>query len=192
MTASPDDQDRGVLDLLADIKSGRVGANAISPQTRRMCVEYMVGEGVHIAEIAQLLGRTERTIRRDLDEIRKANALEIDDGFADCMAGELLMEARASVSRIRRVTRERDAPHGARIDGERAIVQILDTTIHRLQSLGYLPSATHHVKAELTHSISEPPPLDEIEAELERLKLLESGSQPDPATTPNHDKESPR
>lgn len=180
---SSGDEGRGVLDLLADIKSGRVAARTLDPEVRRVCVEYLFGEGVQIAEIAQLLCRTERTVRRDLDEIRRANALDVDPGFADQIAGELLSEARVSIGRIRRVTREKDAPHAARIDGERTIVQILDIVANRLQSIGYLPSATQRIQAELTHAI-EPLSFDAVTMELERLKGLESGARPEgPADT---------
>lgn len=149
--ASP--KSRGVLELLNDVRSGTLAPRSLDGRTRTRCVEYLLGEGVSIPEIAKLLERNERTIRRDIDSIRAANALVVDDEFAPRIAGELVNESRASMARIRRITRDKDCPHDVRVDGERAFFEILDGMISRLQSLGYLPMATHRLQADLTHRL---------------------------------------
>lgn len=188
-----DPPERGVLELLSDIRSGRTPARAIDQQTRRDCVEYLTAEGVTVPEIAQLLDRNERTIRRDIEHIRESNALRVDEGFSARMAGELLCDARTCISRIRRVSREREAPHAARIDAERAVFEIRDRLIARLQNLGYLPSAAQKFQGELTHKIDEPPSFDEIKSEIMRLSAIESSAQsaPGPSGDPQRSAEAP-
>ena len=160
---------RGVLELLNDVRNGTLAPRSLDASDRQRCVEYLLGEGVSIPEIAQLLKRNERTIRRDVDTIRSANALVVDDEFALRLAGELVIEARASMARIRRITRDKDCPHAVRVDGERAFFEIIDGMISRLQSLGFLPMATHRLQADLTHRLGEPIEFGSIMIEAKRL-----------------------
>jgi hypothetical protein len=169
--------DRGVIELIAQIKSGEISGRNLAPEVRRDCVEYLNAEGLSRPEIAKVLGRNERTIVRDLEQVRKANALTRDDALADRFAGQLVAEAANCVTRIRRVTREKDAPHAVRVDGERAVFQITDSLVARLQSLGHLPSAAQRVQADLTHNFGEAPSFSDFESEITRLAGI-TGSIP--------------
>jgi transposase len=170
--------ERSVIDILSDIKRNSLAPKSLDAETRIRCVEYLSAEGASVPEIAQLLGRSERTIRRDLDKVRAEHSLVIDDGFAPGLAGELLHESRAAIGRIRRVTREKDCPHAARIDGERATIEILDRAIARLQSLGFLPMATRGIRAEVMHTLGGVVDLGDLHTEVRRLRTLGPG-EPD-------------
>lgn len=170
--ANSHETEPNVLDLIAGLKKKTVAGKGLSPETRREVVEYLAAEGVSAAEASRLLGVAARTVRRDLERIREANALKADPGMADRVAGELMNEARAAVARIRRVTREKDAPHGARIEGEKAAYQILDQLASRLQSLGHLPTASQKVQADLTHHLGETRGLDELREEVDRIAQI--------------------
>ncbi|MEQ9617519.1 MAG: hypothetical protein RLN60_05735 [Phycisphaerales bacterium] len=172
----PDDAnepaERNVLDLIADLKSGVVPGNTLDKPVRQSVVGYLASEGASTAEISRLIGKTDRTIRRDLEEVRAANALMVDPEFAGRIAGEILIEARTSIARIRRTTRDKDAPHAARIDGERAVVEIYGTMISKLQSLGYLPLATPRIQADVTHQLGEMLGYDELREEIDRIATV--------------------
>lgn len=204
--------ERSVVDVISEIKSGAVNGRNLEPETRRECVAYLSAEGLSIPEMAKVLGWNDRTIRRDLELIREQNALKVGDSFAEQMAGELVAEARNCTARIRRAIRDKDAAPADRVEGERAVFQILNDLLARLQSMGYLPSIAHKVQAELTHLVGEPMQFAQMEtelaamsdaaalagpeaaAELARLRalagqarLIEQLSSPSATPTPPHD-----
>lgn len=181
--ASPPEDDGpvegSVLDLIADIRSGVLPARGIDADARRRIVECLIGEGATLAEIAQLVRRNERTIRRDIDAIRESNALHPDDGFAERFLGQLLQETMHCIARIRRTTREKDCPHSVRVQGERDIAGILDGLAHRMQSVGHLPSAAHRLEAEVMHNGGVSLSLDDIVSELDRIGGICGDQRPD-------------
>lgn len=164
--------ERSALDHIASLKSGSISGKSIAPETRQEVVEYLAAEGVGTTEISRLFGMTDRTIRRDLDAIRERNALQHDPKLVERIAGELDTEAHRCVQRIRKVTNDKNAPHSAKIDGERAAFQILNDLTERLQSLGYLPSAAHRVQADLTHHLGGVPGFDWILSEIQRVQEI--------------------
>jgi len=161
--------EKSVLDHIASLKAGMISGKSLSPETRREVVEYLAAEGVGTTEIARLFGFTDRTIRRDLDAIRERNALQQDPKLVERITGELDTEAHRCIQRIRKVTNDKKASHSAKIEGERALFQILNDLAERLQSLGYLPSAAQWVQADLTHHLGDVPSLDRIAAEIQRV-----------------------
>jgi len=166
-----------VLDHIAALKSGSVSRDALGTETILDIVEYLRSEGVGTSETAKLFRVDARTIRRDLQAVRERNAQKTNPGLVEEVAGELVVEARQCVLRIRRVTGDKDAPHAVRIDGERAVFTILDELAARLQSLGYLPTVTHRVQADLTHHLGSAPGLDGLQEEIDRLRgLVPEGS----------------
>ena len=166
------DPGMSVLDHIAALKSCSIGRDALDKETILDIVEYLRAEGVGTSEIAKLFRVQARTIRRDLVAIRKRNAQKADPHLVEEIAGELITEARRCVMRIRRVTGDTDAPHVARIDGERAVFKIVDGLAARLQLLGYLPTATHRVQADLTHHLGSAHGLDGLRDEIDRLREL--------------------
>lgn len=174
--AATEVQPRGVLGLLTEIRAGRTDPKSIGVDERRRCVMHLGAEGVSVPEIAGLLQTSERTIARDRQAIREEQALEPDPQLSGLMAGRLVAEAETCIARIRRVTRDKEAPHTARIDGERAVFDILDRMTQRLQSLGLLPVSVQRLEASLTHRLEGEVSLAEIEAEAGRLKVIEQQS----------------
>ena len=167
---------KNLLDLIAAIKQGSLDPSSLASEQRRDIVQHLGIEGFSAPEIAKILNVTDRTIRRDRDEIRKRCALEHDPEFVNKVAGHYLAEAEAGRSKIRRIARERDVTPGVRIEGERVCFDILDRVLHRLQSLGYLPIATQHISADLHHQLGENMTLDEIGREAKRLARIEGSA----------------
>jgi DNA-binding CsgD family transcriptional regulator len=155
--------------LLRDIQSGAAGAQTISIDDRRQIVAYLVADGYSNAEIAQMLKVSDRSIERDKRAIREGNALPKDPRLVSQLAGRLVSEAELSVQRIRRTSRDKVTPPAVKVDAEHRCFQILSDLVQRLQGLGYLPSATQRIEAELLHHVDEIPSLECIGAELNRL-----------------------
>jgi len=142
---------------------------------RRACVGYLTGESISIPEIAQLLGRDERTIQRDRASIRAQNALSVSPGFINEVAGEMLREARGCAERIRRAARDRDAEPSDRIEAERACFDVAARSIELLQSLGFLPTTRAASDPGWIHLAQEAPA--ELLAELARMRAVLISSQ---------------
>jgi hypothetical protein len=90
------------------------------------------------------------------------------------MAGRLSDEAQLCIQRIRKFQRDTNCPPAAKIDGERACFQIVNSLTERLQSMGYLPTAAKKLEADLTHHSKETMSLDEITSEAQRLQDIDS------------------
>lgn len=172
--APPDDAEPGVLDLISKIKSGATAPQNINAQTRQCCVEYLHAEGVSVPEIAKLMGYTDRTIRRDLVAIRAENTLHQDPEFAGQIAGELLVETRRAMEQLARLLRDKAATPTDRIAASKARVELLERAIARLQSLGYLPTATHRIAATFGAEEIEDLAPGQILCELQRLNAVVS------------------
>ena len=165
------EEERSVIDVIADMRSGALSGKALDPETRRSCVLYLLGEGLNQAEIAKLIGVSPKTIQRDVEAIREANELERDLRFAGKIGGELVISTRAAIARLLRIARDKSNPPAVRIDAERAAFEMRIKEIACLQSLEFLPSAAHRIEASHTLSL-EPPGIDALEVEIEQLKPL--------------------
>ena len=161
------------LTLLQDIKSGSVNPSSLCPADRRLLVSFLMAEGQSTAEIALLLKTSDRTIERDRKAIRDENAMAKDPKLAEKMAGMLYVEAGRCIQRIRKFQRDNDASPAAKMDGEHRCFQIASQLSERLQSLGFLPTATQKIEADLRHLAASSLSLEEIQDEVGRLKQIQ-------------------
>lgn len=168
----PESDSKSVISIIRDIQQGSIDATRLAIEDRRRCVEHFICEGYTVAEIAEILKVTDRTISRDKSAIRQANSIEIDPQMAAQMVGQLFIQADNCIQRIRRVTRERDTPPNVRIEGEKACWHIYNNFVHRLQSLGYLPTAIQQFQGELKHQVQSLPGYGEMHEEMARLEII--------------------
>lgn len=170
----------GVPALVRRIKAGEIAVAGLSKELRVECVEHLTAEGLPTSEVAELLGVGARTIRRDLRAIRAANSVERNPETVRELVGRLVLQADSSVSRIRRAIRSKSARVADRVDGERTCWRIVRELVEALQRLGLLPTAALELRGDVRHRISlEVPGWDELEAELDRLEMIESEHEPD-------------
>lgn len=166
----------GVLDLLQQVRSGKVTGKQLPVASRRMIVSLLAAEGYSGPEIAKVLGVSDRTIERDRQAIRESLALQRDPKFVEQTAGRVANEAELVIQRMRRVAREKDVSPAVRVDAEHRCMQVLIESVRSLQSLGYLPQAAQRLQAELMHGVALLPTMDDLSTEVDRLaKIGESG-----------------
>ena len=158
--------------LLQRIKSAQLDASAIGRDDRRLLVSHLMADGYSTAEIAQILKVSDRSIARDKRAIREDNVLPQDPKLIEQMAGRVMGEAELVIQRIRRIARDKTVKASVRIDGEHRCYQVISDLVQRLQGLGYLPTATQRVEADLVHHAGEMPDLDELTAEVQRIRKL--------------------
>ncbi|MFQ5770925.1 MAG: hypothetical protein ACE5HX_10350 [bacterium] len=161
------------LALLQDIRNGSIDPKSLRPDERRPLVSLLMAEGQSTAEIAYLLKASDRNIQLDKKALREENTLTKDAALVKQMTGRLVTEADLCIERIRKSARGKDAPASVKVDAEHRCFQIFEKTIERLQSLGFLPTATQKIEADLIHRSASSLTLEEIKLEAERLKQIQ-------------------
>ncbi len=164
--------DRSVLSVIRDIQQGALDPRSLGVEDRRRCVEHLTGEGYSLAEIAEILKVTERTIARDRSAVRQSNAIQADENITGEMVGQLVLQADTTINRIRRITRDGDTPPAARIEGEKACWVVARDLVQKLQSLGYLPNAPQEIHGQMTHQVEHVPAFGQMNEEVTRLELI--------------------
>lgn len=180
---APETDSRGVLATIRGLHAGSVQGRSLSVDDRRRLVEHLMIEGYSIADTAEILGVSERTIERDRRAVRSTNALRSDPTFIRETIGQLVMQADASAGRLKRLARERSASTTARVEAEYAAWRVQRELIALLQRLGYLPMAS--VKADLRCRVTGEdldaltPSFEELSGEIDRLMKLRAGPSDD-------------
>jgi predicted DNA-binding transcriptional regulator YafY len=175
------DQDREsqTLTLLQGIKDRSVNPKSLNTTDRRLLVGFLTVEGQSNAEIAHLLQVSDRTIERDRKALREENAVIKDPKLLEQIVGKLMVEAEVCTQRIRKFQREKEASAAVKIDGEHRCFQISCELTEKLQSLGFLPTATHRIEADLRHTAAISHSLEELHQETERLLQIQGMVSPD-------------
>lgn len=170
-TSQEDPHEVPVLTLINEIKDKRISPKGLSTEDRRRCVEFLRAEGYSIAETAQILGRNERTIRRDIDHIQESHALAPDPRFAERMIGQLAHEAEVSIARLRRIAREGSCSGMERLMAEGMAWKTFREFFEKLQSVGYLPRVPTGVVAEVYQRLDAEPiaAYDQLAKELQEV-----------------------
>ena len=174
MENNQDSEKIPVLTLIQKIKDGSISPKSLSKEERQECVEILYADGYSESAIAQILIRSDKTIRRDLMDIRKKNAISPDRNLARELVGEMLQKARMHQSRLMRIAGNRDYSTAERIQAERASWLIEKELIEKLQSLGYMPLRPQELV--LTQESKE----DSIEEIDQTLLEIEQITQDDP------------
>lgn len=160
---------RSVVDLLQGLRQGTITGETLSPDDRRACVAYLMAEGYSVADTAKICQTSDRTIARDRAKIREENAIKRDPSFEPQMVGRLFHDADVAIGRLRRLGRDKSASAAVKVEAERQAWTVFCDLIKILQSLGHLPIATQHVRADLTHHVGELPDLKTLEIEIHEL-----------------------
>lgn len=131
-------RNRSTMDLIRDLKQGRVRGSQLTPDRRRQCVEFLMLEDVSKHEIADLIGCCERTVRRDLAHIRRDNALLPSSDTHKEILGQYRMQIERSVSRLNKIVRDQSASPTDKITALTVAAEISDQYVGRLAGLGLL------------------------------------------------------
>ena len=111
--------------LVQAIAAGRIESASVSVSDRRRCVESLTRIGYTVAEMADVLGVTERTIKRDRAAIRRAIALAAREEQRDELVGEYRDLTLESIQRLRRICNDADAPAQVRLGAEKQLTHAM-------------------------------------------------------------------
>jgi transposase len=154
MTNIPERQDQQEVssyNLLQSIKSGTMDAKSLIREQRQSCVESLTLEGYKVSEIAHMLSRSEKTIKRDLQDIWKKNASMPTPDFILGEISEMIQKGKTHQAYLMRIARSNTASPKEKIEAEEKAWQIAKELSERLQSLGFLPYQPQRVVGEMFH-----------------------------------------
>lgn len=149
----PSGKEQSPISIIRELQSGTLRATSLSSASRRACIDHLHVEGYNASEIAEIFKISVRTVRRDLAAIRDDHAVLAEPKFVARTVGQLVQEAESAMARLRRIARDRECPHAAKVDAERSAWTVMREFVEKLQSLGYLPTAAQQIRADLTHRL---------------------------------------
>lgn len=164
-------QEQPVMELIQSIKDGRTDPQTLNKELRQRCVEVLMGEGCSIANMAQILKKSEKTIKRDVQEIREINALTPDIELVNKIAGEHLWYGHIHRNFLMRLARSKDGTVSEKAQAEYYAYLVGADQITKMQSLGYLPSAPRSVVGDIFHHMDTDGAKDMAEIEKEIIEM---------------------
>lgn len=161
-----------VFKIIQEIKEGKREAKDLSAEQRQECVDSLDLQGYNVSQIAQVLNRSEKTIRRDLKDVRARRSVKPSLELATQIVGNMIAKLEACQSYLMRLANSKE---GSLQEKSQAIFyagKMMLELVEKLQSLGYLPSAPQKVVGDIYHHTEDD---DKSFAEAkEKLKGLEA------------------
>jgi DNA-binding CsgD family transcriptional regulator len=148
-TNNTSDPERSAVQSLQEINSGVLDANTLDKSSRQRCIELLIAEGYGYQHISQVLKISEKTVGRDMKEIRTRNELTPNIEFAKETIGDLFRQGLNHHAYLMRLARSKDARNLEKIQAEFAAWRVLRELVERMQSLGYLPSRPQRVVGDI-------------------------------------------
>lgn len=164
-----------VYKILKQIKDGTLQAKELSKEMRQNCVEVLALEGYSVASLAQLLDRSEKTIKRDQEEISLRNSKRPTPEIVLQLIAEMISKSESQQAHLMRIARSNEGSVQERINAERLAWEIKNQTVERLQSLGYMPTAAQKIVGEIYRHDSEeesPKTLAQMREELLQIEKI--------------------
>lgn len=168
MTENNSPEEQPVFELIQQIKDGVLNPETIPKDLRQRCVEVLLGEGCTVASMAQILKKNEKTIRRDLEDVRERNAIAPDINLAKKIVGEMIMYVRIHRDHLMKLSRTKESSVAERSQAEFYAFKVEIELITRLQTLGYLPTQPQAVVGDIYHHANGP----ELNASFSDLKAM--------------------
>lgn len=181
----PEKKEESMLTLIQQIKDGQLDPKTLNKELRQQVVEVMLAEAYNIPGMAQILKVSDKTIRRDVEDIRTSNALSPDIDLAKKTIGEMVAYARVHRDHLMRLSRTNNASLSEKAQAEYYAAQIGFVLVTKLQSLGYLPLQPQGVVGSIHHTF-ENADLNTLSADAQKQlveldSLIEGNPDADPS-----------
>lgn len=165
-------RNKSVVDILNGINDGSIKGDEVPPDIRQECVEHLwMVEGYSTVAIAKALRVSERTIKRDKNEIRIRNAQKPSADHALEVIGELLQKATSAQEHLTRLAHSTTGKLQEKAQAGFYVWKVIQEQAKLLQSLGYAPEKSIQIDADIHHHEEKE---EETPAELkEKLSKLE-------------------
>lgn len=120
----------------AAIEQGDMAVESIDKELREQCIELYKNQGYSIAEIADKLKVSSKTIQRDIQSIRERNALTPAEGWFKQTLGECYNSHRLHYTQILRLLNVPDLSNAERIQLHFAAWRMQKEFIELMNKLG--------------------------------------------------------
>ena len=150
----PDEQESinnlPAIKILQQIKEGIIDKEKLPKEMRQECVEYLLSKFQSISEIALILGKTEKTIRRDKDEIDARRTVKPSADHSLKLIAELKRKSDAAQEHLMHLSRS-DGSLQEKTQAAYYLWKAIQEQMKLLQSLGFLPEEPLRIEANITH-----------------------------------------
>ena len=146
-------QEQTAIKIIQDINAGVCNPLLLDKATRQQCIWVLISEGYTYSQLAQLFKRSEKTIARDVEDLRQKNALTPSVNFAKETVGELVAKARLHANYLMRLAREKDAPTTSKTGAEFLAWRVTKELVEKLQTLGFLPLKPQEISGDIYHHV---------------------------------------
>jgi transposase len=143
-----------IFSLIQQLKDETLDPKTLPRELRQQCVEVLWAEGYGESSMAQILKRSEKTIKRDLQEIREKNSLSANLELAKQIIGEMLQRARMHQGYLVRLARSKEATVSEKAQSEYLAWRVQKELVEKMQSVGYLPGRPQEITGDIFHHIS--------------------------------------
>ena len=137
------------IKILQQIKEGIIDKEKLPKEMRQECVEYLLSKFQSISEIALILGKTEKTIRRDKEEIDAQRSIKPSVDYSSKLIAELMRKANATQEQLMHLARS-DGKVQEKSQAAYYLWKAIQEQMRLLQSTGYLPEQPMRIEANIT------------------------------------------
>lgn len=164
--------------LIQQIKDGTVAPETLTKDLRQRCVEVLLGEGYTVASMAQILKRSEKTIKRDIENIREQNAITPNLNLAKKIIGEMVMYGRIHRDRLMKLARTKEASVAEKSNAEYLAFKVFVELVAKLQSLGHLSTKPQAIVGEVFHHVDgQVNNLDDLSRQIIEIEKMADGEE---------------
>ena len=166
-------QEVSVLQILKEIHEGITKGNEVPTDKRQECVEYLwLTRGYTVVEMAKALDVSDRTIKRDKNEIRKRNAQKPSAEYALEKIGELIQIATSAHEHLVQLSHSSEASVQEKAQAAYYVCDAVQKQVKILQSMGYLPQKPMQIETDIYHHNEEEESPTQLKEKLAKLKKL--------------------
>lgn len=148
-------EEEPILSIIQRIKDGSLNPKTLPVETRQQCIGVLLAEGYMESAIAQILGRSDKTISRDLVEIRERNAPTPGLNFAKQIVGDMFQKGMINCKYLMRLARSPEASYADKAQAEFMAWRVLKEVVEKMQTLGYLPLKPQQIVEDVFHHMDE-------------------------------------
>lgn len=172
-TDNKNKEESPVFKIIQEINEEKREAKDLSKEQRQECVDSLDLQGYNLSQIAKTLNRSEKTIRRDLQDVKARRSVKPSLELATQIVGNMIAKLEACQSHLMRLANSKE---GSLQEKSQAIFyagkMMLELT-EKLQSLGYLPSAPQKVIGEIyLHNEDDDKTFAEAKEKLKEIEMI--------------------
>lgn len=158
-------------EMINKIKDHVVDPKVLSKPVRLACVEYMLFEGIQQGAIAQFLKRSDRTIRRDVEDVRRNNGAGKNAALTQSVLEQVLFDARVHNAQFLRIARNPANSVSDRMRAEFMAWKVSKDVLQELHYMGgFMPTL---VESDKTKPKSYSPTEEKLFSDLDKLSGLD-------------------